>query len=295
MPMPSKRKWPADPYQTTAPGSVSAPSAYQTRTTGTAANDATARGSRAPAGQTLDVANPAKPGRRVPAEYGGEKPELPFEPEYPPGTPGRGDLGPYPVEPLPDAGDPKGPGGGVGSPIPPDPWRQPGTIGGGTGGVSELGANYESPTEGLYGYYQGRVGSTGMADDVNGAYFQDTALPVEAQAKQAQEAMLRARAATGNDAGLSAGIAESQKTATEAQGDMTRKNLLTQAQIAREDQREGSAGLANLYGQQQAQTMEYLRMLGNLLGRQRGVTTEGSSTGFSGGINWNPGGATGGL
>lgn len=269
MPMPSKRKWPADPYQTTAPGAVSAPSGYQTRTTGTAANDATARTSVASAGgATVDSRLQPKPGD---------------------------DAWDPPID-VPVGGVGPGPGGGA--------WAGHGPVGGGlptgTGGDSRgfgAGASdaltgqdgYESPTGGLYGYYQNRVGSKGMADDVKGAYFQDTALPVEAQAKQAEEAMLRVRAATGNDAGLYAGVAENQKTATEAQGDMTRKNLLTQAQIAREDQREGSAGLANLYGQQQAQTMEYLRMLGNLLGRQRSTASTGSSGGVEGGIQYTPG------
>jgi hypothetical protein len=154
-----------------------------------------------------------------------------------------------------------------------------------------LGDEYESedPPGGLVGYYTGKMGSTGMSEAERNALEASTMTPIQQQAQQAKDAMMRVRAATGNDAGLYAGISETGRAAADSMAQQGRQNSLQNEQIRRAEQAEGAGGNLNLYGQTQAETMEYLRMLGNLLGRQEGSTSYGNSKGSDFGIQYTPG------
>lgn len=165
---------------------------------------------------------------------------------------------------------------------------------GGNGGAADP-ATYSTPSGGLVGYYGNMMSSTGLTSTEQNALGQQTLLPIQQQAQQAEESMLRVRAATGNDAGIYSGLSQVSRDASGAIADQGRKNVLKNAEIARADQAAGAAGNLNLYGQTQAETMEYLRMLGNLLGRPVGTRTHGSNSGSTAGIEWNPGGAQGGM
>lgn len=162
----------------------------------------------------------------------------------------------------------------------------PGTTG---GAAAAANPGYTSPTGGLVGYYGAKMNSTGMSPDELNALNASTLNPIQQQAREAEAAMLRVRAATGNDAGIYGGLSEVARNAANQTSQQGRLNTLTNADVARKEQAEGSAGTLNLYGQTQAETMEYLRMLGNLLGRQVGTTTRGSTSGVNGEIAYNPG------
>lgn len=154
-----------------------------------------------------------------------------------------------------------------------------------------LGAQYESAQGGLAGYYNDRMSSSGMGNAEKLALAYGTMNPLVSQANQARDAIVRARAATGNDAGIYAGLSQVSRDAGREQSNQARQNILTNEEIRRKEQAEGAAGNLNLYGQTQAETMEYLRMIANILGRQKGVKTAGSSSGADVGISWNPGGS----
>jgi hypothetical protein len=162
--------------------------------------------------------------------------------------------------------------------------------GGGGGGTDGLVDDYASPTGGLVGYYGRMMGSTGMSEAEYNALNQSTTLPIQQQQRQAQDEMLRVRAATGNDAGIYGGLSEVTKNAGAQIADQGRKNVLANADIKRQEQAAGAAGNLNLYGQNQTQSMEYLRMLANVLGRTSSTSGSGSSSGVTAGIAWNPGG-----
>ncbi len=170
----------------------------------------------------------------------------------------------------------------------------PGSMGGpgGTSGTSStwgLGGDYTSPTGGLVSYYNQKMGSNGMSPEERVALAASTVNPIQQEAQQARDQMLRIRAATGNDAGLYGAVAENARNAMGAVSNQQRQNLLANEQVRRGEQSEGAAGNLNLYGQDQAETMEYLRMLGNLLGRQDSVSSYGSSKGSDVGIQYTPG------
>ena len=154
-----------------------------------------------------------------------------------------------------------------------------------------LGDEYESedPPGGLVGYYTGKMGSTGMSEAERNALEASTMTPIQQQAQQAKDAMMRVRAATGNDAGLYAGLSETGRAEADSMAQQGRQNSLQNEQIRRAEQAEGAGGNLNLYGQTQAETIEYLRMLGNLLGRQEGSTSYGNSKGSDFGIQYTPG------
>lgn len=203
---------------------------------------------------------------------------------------GEGD-GPY-TDPGPGTGgDPEFPG--EVPVVPNNKPNAPGTWGNGglggdfdpTGGGSGTGDNYKSATGGLVGYYGKKMNSTGLSEAEYNALNQSTNLPIQQQAQQAHDEMLRVRAATGNDAGIYAGVSDVQKNAGQALAEQGRKNVMANGEVARQEQAQGAAGNLNLYGQTQAESMEYLRMLGNLLGRQRGTTASGDTSNWNAGVN----------
>lgn len=168
----------------------------------------------------------------------------------------------------------------------PDPW--------GTGGLganfdpggthSGSGDAYKSATGGLVGYYGQQMGSNGLSEAEYNALNRSTYLPIQQEGQAAKDEMLRVRAATGNDAGIYGGVAQVSKNTGQALADQSRKNVLANADVKRQERASGAAGTLNLYGQEQAQSMEYLRMLGNLLGRQRGATSNSDTNGYNAGV-----------
>lgn len=203
---------------------------------------------------------------------------------------GSGD-GPYTTPDPFTGGDPDFPGEvpTVPSNKPNAPWQW------GTGGLggnfdpggtnSGSGEGYQSATGGLVGYYGQKMNSTGLWPAEYNALNQSTILPIQQQQKQTEDEMLRVRAATGNDAGIYGGLSEVSRNAGAQIADQGRKNVMANGEVARQEQAAGAAGNLNLYGQTQAETMEYLRMLGNLLGRQRGGTSSGETSGYNAGVS----------
>lgn len=233
-----------------------------------------------------------------PATAGARVPEVPVQTTTtqekkaaaPPATPNVG------FNQDPDTGN--GGGGGTGGVLPPGKGGNPGgTTGGSNGesgnwGLGEGEGGYTSPEGGLFDYYRQKMASTGMSPAAQAALASTTLTPIQQQQAASLDQMKRFRAATGNDAGIYAGISELGRNAGDQMADQRRKNLLTNEEIARQDQKEGAAGGLNLYGQTQAEAMEYLRMLGNILGREDFINTSGSSSGSGVGISWNPGGSS---
>lgn len=180
----------------------------------------------------------------------------------------------------PDTGN--GGGGGPWGVLPPGKGGAPGgTTGGsngesGTWGLGEGEGGYTSPEGGLFDYYRQKMASTGMSPAAQAALATTTLNPIQQQQAASLDQMKRFRAATGNDAGIYAGISELGRNAGDQMAEQKRKNLLTNEEIARQDQKEGAAGGLNLYGQTQAEAMEYLRMLGNILGREDMTNTYGT-------------------
>jgi len=197
--------------------------------------------------------------------------------------------------PNPDPGPPGGADGGTGPGQPPGTGGAPGGTTGGSNGASGnwgLGEDYTSPEGGLFDYYRQKMASTGMSPAAQAALATTTLNPIQQQQAASLDQMKRFRAATGNDAGIYAGISELGRNAGDQMAEQKRKNLLTNEEIARQDQKEGAAGGLNLYGQTQAEAMEYLRMLGNILGREDFINTHGTVSGSGVGIGWNPGGSS---
>lgn len=201
----------------------------------------------------------------------------------------------------PGTGNPGGDTGGSGPGQPPGKGGTPGGTTGGSNGASGdwgLGpggdgeGGYTSPEGGLFDYYRQKMASTGMSPAAQAALATTTLNPIQQQQAASLDQMKRFRAATGNDAGIYAGISELGRQAGDQTAEQKRKNFLTNEELARQDQKEGAAGGLNLYGQTQAEAMEYFRMLGNILGREDFINTSGSGSGSSVGINWNPGGSS---
>lgn len=252
---------------------------YQTRTSGSSKDDATAKGTSA--------------STTAPAPGGGmalkEDPLNPDPGPDPTREPGANPWNPLPYVPVmpggPRVGGGSGGGGGTGG--------TGGGWGGGTGalptGIGEPPGEEETPG-GLTGYYDQKMNSQGMSDQEYRALTGSTWNAINQSENQARDRMMRARAATGNDAGLYGGLTQLSADSQMNRADASRKNFLANEEIKRQEQAQGAAGNLNLYGQTQAETMEYLRMLGNLLGRQDYIATSGSTSGGSAGIQWNPGG-----
>ena len=225
--------------------------------------------------------NPATPGATVPQVPVQTAPAQGQKATPPPTDP---NIGFYP---NPDTGPPGGETGGTGPALPPGKGGAPGGTNGGSNGESGnwgLGEGYTSPEGGLFDYYRQKMASTGMSPAGQAALANTTLTPIQQQQAASLDQMKRIRAATGNDAGIYAGISELGRNAGDQMAEQKRKNLLTNEEIARQDQKEGAAGGLNLYGQTQAEAMEYLRMLGNILGREDFTNTYGTVSGNSVGI-----------
>lgn len=259
---------------------------YQQGSTIPAVNPQTAAGptvQTTAAGTNYGMAKPGEQGKKATAAPAPEvQPTVALYPNQDPGGTGGDGTGGGPPNPYPGGGKGGAPGGTTG-----------GSNGeSGTWGLGEGEGGYTSPEGGLFDYYRQKMASTGMSPAAQAALATTTLNPIQQQQAASLDQMKRFRAATGNDAGIYAGISELGRQAGDQTAEQKRKNFLTNEELARQDQKEGAAGGLNLYGQTQAEAMEYLRMLGNILGREDFINTSGSGSGSSVGINWNPGGSS---
>lgn len=142
-----------------------------------------------------------------------------------------------------------------------------------------VGTDFNAPTGGIYGRYEEMMNAKqGFDPATRSALTTGAASATQKQAEATRGAMRRRVAATGNDTGFFGGMAQTGRDqSANLTGALQNATLADYAEKTRKNDA-GTKGMTDLYNQQQAYTMDLMKMLGNLGGRQREVYNNGATT-----------------